>query len=115
MDMTAAAPPIMASTIKFLSLFRLIIGIDRLSACLPSLSQLLTHESPVVAGYAAHAIEKILMTRDPKTKAPLVDSKRVEPVQDELLLQLGKIVHATENDLAARALSRLLALQKEQS
>jgi len=76
---------------------------------------LLTHESPVVAGYAAHAIEKILMTKDPKTKAPLVDSKRVEPVQDELLLQLGKIVHATENDLAARALSRLLALQKEQS
>ena len=55
------------------------------------------------------------MTKDPKTKAPLVDSKRVEPVQDELLLQLGKIVHATENDLAARALSRLLALQKEQS
>ena len=104
---------IILSTLFFQYAFLIIfLGIDRLTASLPALSKLLTHESPVVAGYAAHAIEKILMTRDPKTKQPLVDSKRVAPVQDDLLLQLGKIVHTTENDLAARALSRLLALQK---
>ena len=40
------------------------------------------------------------MTRDPKTKQPLVDSKRVEPVQDQLLLQLGQIVNQSENELA---------------
>jgi len=112
-DMADAAPPIMAATIKFLALFRLIIGADRLTQALPALAQLLTHKSAVVAGYAAFAIEKILMTRDPKTKQPLVDSKRVEPVQDQLLLQLGQIVNQSENELAARALSRLLALQKE--
>ena len=112
-DMADAAPPIMAATIKFLALFRLIIGADRLTQALPALAQLLTHKSAVVAGYAAFAIEKILMTRDPKTKQPLVDSKRVEPVQDQLLLQLGQIVNQSENELAARALSRLLALQKD--
>ena len=73
---------------------------------LPALAQLLTHKSPVVAGYAAYAVEKMLMTRDPKTKQPLVDSERVKPVQDQLLLQLGQIVNQSENELAARALSR---------
>ena len=60
----------------------------------------------MVAGYAAYAVEKMLMTRDPKTKQPLVDSERVKPVQDQLLLQLGQIVNQSENELAARALSR---------
>ena len=112
-DMSDAPPPLQAASIKFLALFRLIIGVDRLSQALPQLAALLTHKSPVVAGYAAHAVEKMLMTRDPKTKAPLVDSERVKPVQEQLLLQLGQIVNQSENELAARALSRLLALQKE--
>jgi hypothetical protein len=37
----------------------------------------------------------------------------VQPIQGELLLQLGKIVASHENEFAAKALCRLLALQKD--
>ena len=79
-----AKPPLMAATIKFLSLFRLIIGRERLAAAIKPLSQLLTNESPVVAGYAAHAIERILMTKMPSTKEPLVNKQIIQPFQESV-------------------------------
>lgn len=112
-DLLNAKPPLMAATIKFVSLFRLIIGQERLSQVLKPLAQLLTNDSAVVCGYAAHALERILMTRLPSTKAPLVTREIVQPIQGELLIQLGQIVAKSENELAAKALCRLLALQKE--
>lgn len=112
-DLLNSKPPLMAATIKFLSLFRLIIGRERLQAALEPLSRLLTNESAVVAGYAAHALERILMTKMPQTKQPLVTKELVQPIQGQLLLQLGQIVAATENEFAAKALCRLLALQKD--
>ena len=74
----------MAATIKFLSLFRLIIGQERLSKAMEPLCQLLTHQSLVVGGYAAHALERILMTRMPTTKAPLVTRELVQPIQERV-------------------------------
>ena len=83
-DLMNAKPPLMAATIKFLSLFRLIIGRERLAAAIKPLSQLLTNESPVVAGYAAHAIERILMTKMPSTKEPLVNKQIIQPFQESV-------------------------------
>ena len=71
-DLLNSKPALMGATIKFLSLFRLIIGQERLQAAMKPLSQLLTHDSMVVSAYAAHALERILMTRMPVTKQPLV-------------------------------------------
>ena len=81
-DLLNSKAPLMAATIKFLSLFRLIIGKERLQTALEPLSRLLTNESAVVAGYAAHALERILMTKMPQNKQPLVTKELVQPIQE---------------------------------
>ena len=58
-------------------------------------------------------VMSIMMTKMPKTKEPLVTKALVQPVQNDLLLQLGQIVSSSENEFAAKALCKLLALQRE--
>ena len=53
------------------------------------------------------------MTKLPVTKEPLVTKELVQPVQNDLLMQLGQIVASSENEFAAKALCKLLALQRE--
>ena len=112
-DLASNRPQLASACLKFFSSFRIIIGRERVGKALPALSKLLTHNSPVVAAYAAHAIERIMMTKLPVTKEPLVTKELVQPVQNDLLMQLGQIVSSSENEFAAKALCKLLALQRE--
>jgi len=57
-------PVLKAAAIKFIMVFRTLLGPNTLLACIPHIIRHLTAESVVVHSYAACCLEKIFVMRD---------------------------------------------------
>lgn len=101
-------PVLKSDALKFVMIFRSLLGPQTIVACIPHLIRHLQAESVVVHSYAACAIEKILIMRD-DSNSLLVTSTVLAPFTNDLLGGLfGTLALAgsQENEYVMKAIMR---------
>ncbi|XP_011193485.1 exportin-2 [Zeugodacus cucurbitae] len=108
-------PVLKSAAIKFVMVFRSILGPQTLLACIPHLIRHLPAESVVVHSYAACAIEKILVMRD-SNQQPLITAQHLAPFTNDLLTGLFgtlSLPGSNENEYVMKAIMRSFSTLQE--
>ncbi|CAM9656674.1 unnamed protein product, partial [Chrysoparadoxa australica] len=113
-------PVVRADCIKFISTFRGQFSVEQLKSLMPLLIAHLNSESVVVQTYAAVALERIQMVRDPtptgQRPVQRFGRKELEPFLQPLFTGLFKALDSSEmeeNEYVMRAVMRCLSTAQE--
>uniref|UniRef100_A0A1A9VIB6 Exportin-2 n=1 Tax=Glossina austeni TaxID=7395 RepID=A0A1A9VIB6_GLOAU len=101
-------PVLKSAALKFVMVFRSLLGQQTLLICMPHLIRHLAAESVVVHSYAACAIERILAMRDPSNNL-LMTPQLLAPFTNDLLARLFATLTlpgSTENEYVMKAIMR---------
>ncbi|XP_017086670.1 exportin-2 [Drosophila eugracilis] len=110
-------PVLKAAAIKYVMVFRSILGPQVLANCLPHLIRHLPAESPVVHSYAACSVEKILTMRD-ASNAVVFGPQVLGPHATELISGLFATLSlpgSGENEYVMKAIMRSFAVLQSAS
>ncbi|XP_005175375.1 exportin-2 [Musca domestica] len=110
-------PVLKSAALKFVMVFRSLLGQQTLLAALPHLIRHLPAESVVVHSYAACALERIFTMRDP-TSALLIGPQHLAPVANDLLGGLFATLSlqgSAENEYVMKAIMRSFNSLQEHS
>ncbi|XP_036346077.1 exportin-2-like [Rhagoletis pomonella] len=108
-------PVLKSAAIKFVMVFRSLLGSQTLLACIPHIIRHLPAESVVVHSYAACAIEKILVMRDSNQQL-IISAQHLAPFTNDLLGSLfGTLAlqGSSENEYVMKAIMRSFSTLQE--
>lgn len=110
-------PVLKADAIKFVMIFRTLLGPQTMVACMPNLVRHLVSESQVVFSYAACTIEKVLTMRAADNTLQ-VTVAQLQPIAGDLLNGLFAVLNgaqASENEYVMKAIMRSFATLQQAS
>ncbi|XP_067624809.1 exportin-2 [Eurosta solidaginis] len=108
-------PVLKSAAIKFVMVFRSLLGAQTLLACIPHLIRHLPAESVVVHSYSACAIDKVLVMRDSNQQL-VITAQHLAPFSNELLGGLFatlSLAGSSENEYVMKAIMRSFSTLQE--